>query len=472
MRRLAAPVLALALLAVAGACPADAGTSSLRPVADSAVSASAPGRAAGRAHVLRVGPARRDRAYLRFALPALDGPVRTVTLRLRSTAARRSGLEVYALSSGAKWSERGLRYRNAPRGGRLVARTKRVARGRVDVQLKVAALKLASGGRLNLAIAARGGKALAFSSREVRSGAPQLVVTTAGTVTIAAAGDIACPPGAVIDAFHCQQQATSDLVVAGGYDRVLALGDNQYNSGSLSEFQASYGPTWGRVRGNTSPVVGNHEYSATYPPPAGSKADGYFDYFDGVGKQDGRAGRRGQGWYSYDLGAWHLIALNSICALLPRGTAADGCAAGSPQERWLQADLRAHRDRCTLAYWHYPRFSSGNAPDSNHVELTPLWNDLMAARVELVLSGHQHGYERFAPMDGAGNLVADGIREFVVGTGGEDFHGFNPPEAGSEVINADTFGVLRLTLRTTGYDWQFVPIAGATFTDSGSADCH
>jgi hypothetical protein len=306
----------------------------------------------------------------------------------------------------------------------------------------------------------------------VRSRAPRLILGVARTVTVAAAGDIACPPGSPTDPFHCQQQATSDLLVGHGYDRVLALGDNQYESGALSDYLASFGPTWGRVQGITSPVPGNHEYSGIYPPPAGSAANGYFDYFDGTGKQTGRAGRRGEGWYSFDLGNWHLIALNSVCALLPRGSAADGCAAGSPQERWLKADLRAHPDRCTLAYWHYPRFSSGNAPDSNHVEMTQLWNDLVAAHAELVLSGHQHGYERFAPMDGAGGQPANGLREFVVGTGGEDFHGFNPPEPGSQVINADTFGVLRLTLRTTGYDWQFEPIAGETFTDSGSADCH
>jgi hypothetical protein len=390
---------------------------------------------------------------------------------LRARQARRAGIDVFALPPSAHWSERRLRYRTAPRGGRRVGRLSRVRRGRFSVALDVSRLP-AAGKRLDLAIVARRCSRsrcphpLVLASREAGARGPRLLLGVASNAvaTVAAAGDIACAPGKPVANWQCQQQATSDLLVGQGYDGVLALGDNQYDAGTLQNYLGSYDPTWGRVRGITRPVPGNHEYSASYPPPASATADGYFDYFNGVGAAKGRAGRRGDGWYSFDLGAWHLVALNSNCAQVRKGVAANGCAVGSPQETWLRADLAAHANVCTLAYWHYPRFSSGNAADSDHPEVAPLWDDLVAAGTDLLLAGHQHGYERFAPNAG--------LREIVIGSGGEDFHGFGPPDPGSEVINADTFGVLRLSLRPTSYDWRFVPIAGQTFTDAGTEACH
>src|SRR5687768_17456711 len=175
---------------------------------------------------------------------------------------------------------------------------------------------------------------------------------------IAAAGDIACDTtsefyngGAGVEG-HCRQRAVSDLLVGGGLSAVLALGDLQYHVGALADFNAVFDKTWGRVKPILRPVVGNHEYST-------SNARGYFDYFNGVGRHSGPAGNRGEGYYSYDIGSWPLIALNTACEQLARGSGADGCAPGSPQERWLQADLAAHRTSCTLAYWHSPRFNSG-----------------------------------------------------------------------------------------------------------------
>jgi hypothetical protein len=181
---------------------------------------------------------------------------------------------------------------------------------------------------------------------------------------------------------------------------------------------------------------------------------------------------RGEGWYSFDVGRWHLITLNSNCDGVGGGPVLRvGCAAGSKQERWLRADLAAHPTACTLAYWHDPRYSSGH--DHDHPEMQPLWKDLYDAGAELVLSGNSHDYERFAPMDPNGALdPAYGIRQFVVGTGGAFFTGLSSRRANSEVAQNDTFGVLRLTLHATSYDWQFVPVAGKTFTDSGSASCH
>jgi hypothetical protein len=279
--------------------------------------------------------------------------------------------------------------------------------------------------------------------------------SAAGPVTIAAAGDIACPAsspdyaGGAGTAGACRQRATSDLVAGHGYDAVLVLGDLQYDNGSAASFQQVYGPTWGRVRSVTRPVIGNHEY--------GSGGDAYFDYFGAA------AGPRGQGWYSFDLGGWHVVALNSNCDRV-------GCARGSAQERWLAADLAAHPSRCTLAMWHHPRWSGGEHGDNPVV--SALVEDLYAAGADVILNGHDHDYERFAPQDPSGGLDrARGVREFVVGTGGKSHYRVTP-SARTEASSDDTYGVLELTLRAGGYDWRFRPEAGRTFSDRGSADCH
>ena len=196
--------------------------------------------------------------------------------------------------------------------------------------------------------------------------------------------------------------------------------------------------------------------------PRERRATGYFDYFNGPGASDGPAGPRGKGYYSFDLGAWHLVALNSNCSSV-------SCSAGSEQERWLRADLAAHPTDCTLAYWHHPRFSSGHGGSNESMQ--PLWEALQDAQAELLLSGHSHDYERFAPLDRNGDVDrAGGIRQFVVGTGGAFFTGgLGTLAPHSEVAQNNTFGVLKLTLHPSSYDWQFVPEAGQTFTDSGIA---
>jgi acid phosphatase type 7 len=209
----------------------------------------------------------------------------------------------------------------------------------------------------------------------------------------------------------------------------------------------------------TGPAAGNHDYQT-------SSATGYFDYFNGTGNATGAAGARGKGYYSYDVGAWHLISLNSNCGN------AGGCGTGSPQLAWLESDLAAHPNDCTLAYWHHPRFSSGGT-HGNEGEVQPLWQALQDAGAEVVLSGHEHNYERFAPQTAVGTPDPDtGIREFVVGTGGRSHYGFGTIKANSEVRNSSTYGVLELTLHPKTYDWKFRPEAGKTFTDSGSASCH
>lgn len=269
---------------------------------------------------------------------------------------------------------------------------------------------------------------------------------------IAAAGDIACS-SSVASPTACRHAQTSDLLVGRGFDAVLALGDLQYPSGALSDFQAYYQPTWGRVKGITRPVPGNHEYGTT-------GAAGYFDYFGPS------AGERGKGYYSFDLGTWHVIALNSTCWEV------GGCHAGSAQEQWLRADLAAHQRVCTLAYWHSPRFTSGSVHGSDS-GVGPFWEALYEHGADIVLSAHQHNYERFAPQTPAGLPDdANGIHQFVVGTGGRSLYTFDsPPLQNSIVRNDDTFGVLSISLHPTWFAWEFIPEAGGAFTDSGSAAC-
>jgi Ca2+-binding RTX toxin-like protein len=287
---------------------------------------------------------------------------------------------------------------------------------------------------------------------------------------IAAAGDIACDTSS--DFFnqgigtpgHCRQLATSDLLLAMQPSAVLTLGDNQYHVGALSDFNGSFDPSWGRVKPIIHPQIGNHEYAT-----AGAR--GYFDYFNGPGAPSGPAGDRDKGYYSFDLGAWHLVALNAMCDRLDPGSAAGGCAAGSPQEAWLRSDLAAHRSSCTLAYWHTPRFNSGFR--GNSPATAPFWDTLYEAGADVVLNGDAHDYERFAPQDPNGNRDdARGIRQFVVGTGGAFFTAWTSVQANSEVRQNETFGVLALTLGAGAFEWQFLSEAGATFTDAGNGRCH
>ncbi len=274
------------------------------------------------------------------------------------------------------------------------------------------------------------------------------------------AGDIACAPSSSRynsgngTSTACRQKWVSELLVAQQPDAVLTLGDNQYETGQLANFNLVYDPTWGRVKDRTFPATGNHEYGTT-------NAQGYRDYFGARADPD----RDGNLYYSYNLGAWHVIALDSMC------NEGGGCAPGTPQYEWLKADLAANAARCTLAYWHHPRFSSSSRGNNNTYQA--FWQALYDAGADVVLAGHEHHYERFAPQDPSGKAdPARGIREFVVGTGGKSHYGFGTIRPNSEVRSSGTFGVLKLTLHATSYEWQFVPEAGKSFTDSGSTACH
>ncbi len=265
-------------------------------------------------------------------------------------------------------------------------------------------------------------------------------------MTVVAAGDIACDPAHNVGApTDCDQAATANLIGQLHPTGVLTLGDNQYEDGTLAAFKSVFDPTWGRYRSIMYPAIGNHEYLT-------SGAAGYFGYF-GV-----------PAYYSFNLGAWHLIALDSECSHV------GGCQVGSAQERWLLADLSAHPSLCTLVYWHEPRWSSGEHQDAT--QMSAIWADLVAAHVDVVLSGHNHDYERFAPLDANGQRDPAGVTEFVVGTGGKNHYGFvASPLTGELVRNDASFGVIEMTLRPTGYSWSFVAAPGFTFRDSGSANC-
>jgi hypothetical protein len=234
---------------------------------------------------------------------------------------------------------------------------------------------------------------------------------------------------------------------------VMAVGDLAYPDGTAANFEC-YDKTWGRVKGRTRPAPGNHEFHS-------AGATFYFQYFGNA------AGDAGRGYYSYDLGSWHIIVLNSECQ------AAGGCDAASAQGKWLREDLAAHPVACTLAYFHKPLFSSGGA-HGNDLVMKPLWDALYEANADVVVNGHDHDYERFAPQNPEGVSDAErGIREFVAGTGGKNLRPFAAAaRANSEVRSLEAFGVLKLTLLPGRYQWQFIPQSGKSFQDSGSGTCH
>ena len=300
-----------------------------------------------------------------------------------------------------------------------------------------------SGNALAITITGTGERvAEAFDGNAAGAALLHVEFEPATPTVLVGAGDIA---GA-----HDEDEATAQLLdnIAG---TVFTLGDNAYWNGSAQQYNDFYDPTWGRHKDRTMPIPGNHDYDTL-------DATGYFDYFGAA------AGDPDKGYYSYDLGDWHIIALNTKCNRI------GGCDSSSPQAVWLQADLAANPSDCTLAYMHNPRYSSG-AYGSNS-SLDDLWQILYDAGAEVVLSGHDTDYERFAPQDAAGNAdPLNGIRQFVVGTGGASLSPFETIQPNSEVRNSDTHGVLKLTLNATSYDWEFVPIAGQTFTDAGSASC-
>jgi PKD repeat protein len=476
------------------------------------------------------------RSYVKFNVAGTGGSVSGVKLRLYVTDASPNPQSVHAVAD-TTWAETGLRWSNAPPivGPALASGPAPTANAYVEFALPATAVP--GDGLYTFAIKSNATNSAIFRSKEATANRPQLVVTlgaapigvptaafasdrsngqaplaiqftdqstnganawswdfgepssgsantstlrnpshlysTEGphTVTLVASNvngpsgpatatitvDPATPgdpvlvgAGDIADCALVEDEATATLL-DGIPGTVFTAGDNAYPNGTTADYRDCYGPTWGRHKARTIPVIGNHEYGTAGAAP-------YFAYFGAA------AGDPAKGYYSLDIGSWHVVVLNSNCTLV-------SCAVGSPQEVWLRADLVAHPTTCTIALWHHPQFSSGyHGPDAS---TRPFWDALYAAGVEIILNGHEHDYERFAPQTPAG--VADpsfGTREFVVGTGGKTLRTFTATAANSELKDATSFGVLKLTLHASSYDYSFIPIAGDTFTDTGSGSCH
>ena len=425
---------------------------------------------ASRYLIVRRAPA--TRSFLRFRFEAHRAPGFRATLRVYPLTSSRTGLRVRA--AGAGWSEPSLTFRSLPSTERAVVRSGAL-RARRWKDIDVTRL-VRGGGAVSLALATSAHERIVLASRESGARGPRLLLRNARGVesvavppaapspapapsseparvptppvpvpapspeaVVAAAGDIASS--------GYGDEATASLLDTLNPDAVLTLGDNAYTSGSPSEFSSFYQPTWGRHRAKTKPAVGNHEYKT-------AGAAGFFDYFGPL------AGQRGQAYYSFDLAGWHIVALNSNIER----------TAGSPQETWLRNDLARNSSRCVLAYWHHPRWNIGTKGDD--ATQAALWNALYDHGADVVLVGHDHNYQRYYRLDKNGARDdARGIRQFTVGTGGVGHYGVTA-RAPAETVNADTYGVLRLTLRPGAYDWRFLPEAGKTFTDAGSESCH
>ena len=431
--------------------PAEGGSTLFFAEADARVRQSEPTTNFGDGSTLRADGASDAgiESFIRFTVANVSGPIQSARLRLFVTDnGTQDGPAVYLTSN--TWNENEITWDNRPAPTSSAADNK----GRLGtnnwVEYDVTAL-VTSGGTFSFVLIADSSDGVVFSAREGVQ-PPQLVLNAHGSnastavptmiptrpsddVVLVGAGDIS----------ECESdgdELTAQLldVVPG---TVFTTGDNAYEEGRIDEFNNCYGPTWGRHKDRTKPVPGNHEYLT-------SDAAGYFQYFNNI-----------PSYYAYNLGSWRIYALNSEIDV----------SETSPQIMWLKEDLAANPAQCVLAYWHQPRWSSGSHHGSDD-DYQTLWQIFYEAGAELVLNGHEHHYERFAEMNANGASVSPGLREIVVGTGGRDLYEFGSVLPASEVRNDSTFGVLKVTLRANGYDWEFIPVAGSTFTDSGSTDCH
>lgn len=481
-------VTSIGVAAVAAQAPSHAPAASTllrRPTADATVDEKRPSTNFGAAATLLVdddhGSGLDYWSYLRFDIGSNPGSVTGARLRLFVTDP--SAKRPTVARAANTWTESSVVWSNRPAPtGSAISSAGGAAAG-TWIELDVGRLVPASGS-FTLVLRPTSVDGVDVSSRTGEH-PPELVLDIGGTATtsappttvprttvprttvppttvpadprIAAVGDIACAPssgsfnGGAGTATSCRQMAVSQLVVDGTYAAFLGLGDLQYDSGVFTDFLASYDPSFGRVKAITHPVPGNHEYQT-------KGAAGYYQYFGAA------AGDPAKGYYSYDLGSWHLVALNSNCFAV-------SCAAGSAQEQWLRADLAAHPTACALVYWHHPLYSSGGEHGDNPA-MAALYQAALDGGVDVALAGHDHHYERFALQDANGRADANGIREFVVGSGGRSHYSMGTIQPNSEAHDNRTFGVLALTLHARSYDWQFVAEAGGTYADAGTQACH
>jgi hypothetical protein len=442
--------------------------------------------------------------YIRFQVPANGEQISTATLRVFATPARCTlGVEVLRAANDT-WGETTINWGNQPgSSGPVIASQTWTTKGyrAFDVTAAVSA-----GGPVSFLLRhAEGCNAssdVSIPSREASTDRPQLVVETTSTPpdpacsdgadndadglidhpadpgcvdaadtdetdppppseekVVVAAGDIACSPSVPYfsgsNPAKCQHRATADLLT--GADAVLPLGDLQYPIGELDHFMAGYDPSWGVFASSTYPVAGNHEYDVP-------NAQGYFDYWASKGRP---AGDIGAGYYVVNLGSWRLVALNSNCSPVP-------CKEGTTQNNFLESALAPPTPPCLLAYWHHPLFNSGQ----DHGAAMPsgaraFWDDLYAAGADLILNGHEHNYQRYAKQDPLGQPSENGIREFIVGTGGRGLYPLlDVKDANYETGNATDFGVLKLRLGESAYSWEFVGLNGTVLDAGGPVPCN
>ena len=453
----AATVVTGGVVALATAPSASAATVTLVPTADTRVQSNAASTNYGTSSTLGVDASEVQQTFMKFTITGVSGTITNAKLRLHTknaSGANSTSGGTWKLMSNTTWSETGVTYNNRPAiDGATLGSIGAVAINtwyEIDVTGKIPASGVISIGGLSTS-----SDGADFDSRET-SLDPQLVITTDTNPTPTPTSTTPPPSGdpILVGAGDISNSGNGDTLTANIINAlpssatVFAAGDNAYNSGTLSEYNTYYNPTWGQFKSRTIPAPGNHEYNT-------SGASGYFDYFGAL------AGPNRNGWFSKDVGNWHFISLNSEV----------NTAAGSPQEQWLRADLAANTKACTVAMWHSPLFTSGShSPDAG---VRPLFQALYDYNADLVLTGHNHNYERFAPMKPDGTLdPVRGIREFVAGMGGAGHYNFTMNAPNSEARNSDTFGVLKLTLHSNSYDWQFLPEAGKTYTDSGTTSCH
>jgi hypothetical protein len=467
-----------------------------RPSADAYANSSAPDTVSGTGYEIPVdgSPDRLD--YMIFNVTGLSGTIISATLKLTTTWDGGVDGGTIGKVNDTSWTESTLTYNNRPAISPPTVSIGPVAPYQSVTKDVTAAIT--GNGAAGFAISSTNSDGVTYASREnstppvltivtgiygtptptptaTATGTPTATPTATATATstptatptspptggivIAAAGDISCDPtsshfnNGLGDPTHCQQMATSNLLINMQPTAVLTLGDNQYMENTIEQFETVFDKTWGRLKSIIHPALGNHEYRTP-------NAAGYFEYFGAA------AGDPTKGYYSYDIGSWHIITLNSECAQI------GGCTKGSTEELWLKNDLATHTNQCTIAVWHEPEFDSG--PNGSGTFYLDFWNDLYRGGADIILNGHSHLYERFGPQTPTG--VADpahGIVQFTVGSGGEDLDSFHSIRPNSMARDSDDFGVLKLTLHDGSYDWQYVTIPGSSgFTDSGSANCH
>ena len=460
---------------------------SFNPTADTHVRSDNPNANFGANVALEVDGSPLKVVYLKFDLSSLLGKTLQAAKLRFYVVDSTSGQIAIKQVENTSWDELSMTYTTRATPGSLITTFNGGTSGSwVEVDV-TAGVNGRLGQIVSFALDETNSNGLDFSSREATINKPLLILDIEDTVNptatsvplptdvptatptgvvvadsvIAAAGDMVADLAKTPSSKH---KEVSDLIFQMNPTAVFALGDVQYESGEYSNFIKYYDPTWGRFVDKTYPAVGNHEYLT-------SGAAGYYDYytqkFGGEGNTSRRPGARNQGYYSFDLGSWHIISLNTQCSK------AGGCGVGSPQEKWLRADLAAYPNQCVLAFWHIPLYSSGGRANQNSKAFVQALYDYNA---DLILTGHDHTYERFAPQDA--NAKRDdlrGIINFVVGTGGKNFTSFPTTAPNSLVRNNNTMGVLRVTLRQASYDFQFVRAnysGNGTFTDSGTVQCH